>query len=349
MRFAPALALAGAAAVVATAAYGHGPAQGVPRSFHPQTGAAVGKRDVWILGWYRRGAAQRLALVRSTDAGKTFVRVGLPPLSLQGETASLTFVNAHLGYLVSPRGRLYVTHDGGTNWRPFGPKGVREVAMGGGEIYVLSKNRFERSPLGRSAWQAVSLPVRYRFLVSLAARGKKVWLLGSTRHIRAGDITLRSSDRGTTFKKSHAPCFPELEGMLVPAGDGVVWAVCPSGMMAGLSLSTNGGRTFPRFRSFHDPGGINLPALTNGAGIFPTAARAAVLYRGVSGPLFRTTDKGKRWSEIPRTGRLEQLFWLRFATSRVGLGLFTARSHPNQASLWRTTDGGATWHAMPIR
>jgi hypothetical protein len=38
----------------------------------------VGNRDVWILGWYRCGATQCLALVRSMDAGKKFVRVGLP-------------------------------------------------------------------------------------------------------------------------------------------------------------------------------------------------------------------------------------------------------------------------------
>jgi hypothetical protein len=87
-------------------------------------------------------------------------------------------------------------------------------------------------------------------------RGKSVWFLGSTRHIRAGDITLRSTDHGNTFKRGYGPCIPELAGQLVPAGGGVVWVVCPSGMMAGLSLSTNGGRTFPRFRSFHDPGGI---------------------------------------------------------------------------------------------
>lgn len=349
MRFALALALAGAAAVAATAAYGHGTAHGVPRAFHPETGAAVGKRDVWILGWYRRGAAQRLALLRSTDGGKKFVRVGLPQLSLQGETASLTFVSAHLGYLIAPAGRFYVTHDGGADWQPSGPKGVRDVAIGGGEIYVLSKDRFERSPLDRGAWQAVSLPVRYRFLVSLAARGKKVWLLGSTRHIRAGDVILRSTDRGKTFRKGHGPCIPELGGRLVPAGGGVVWAVCPSGMMAGLSVSTNGGRTFPSHRSFHDPGGLRMPALTNGAQIFPFSAREAVLFGGAQGPLLRTADLGRRWTYVRHTDRIEQVFWAGFATNRVGGALVTTRAHPNDASFMRTTDGGATWHFMPIR
>ena len=162
-------------------------------------------------------------------------------------------------------------------------------------------------------------------------------------------MTLRSADRGATFATTRGPCIPELGGTLVPAGGGVVWAVCPSGMMAGLSLSTNGGRTFPRDSSFHDPGGLRLPLLTNGAAIVPRSTHAAVLYQGAQGPLYRTTDLGRRWTRVRHTARFGQALWLGFATSKVGAALFTTRSHENEASLWRTTDGGATWHLMPIR
>jgi photosystem II stability/assembly factor-like uncharacterized protein len=282
------------------------------------------------------------------DAGRHFTRVALPPLSSQGNTPRLEFATARLGYLVAD-GHVYVTRDGGVSWRPSGPTRVLNIALAGGNVYAISGRRFERSPMSRNSWRTVSLPVRFRFLVSLAARRGRVWLLGSTRHIRAGDVTLRSTDGGKTFVKSHGPCIPELGGMLVPAGGGVVWAVCPTGMMAGLSLSTDEGRTYPGLRSFHDPGGLRLPGLTNGAEIFPSSTRAAVLYAGASGPLLRTADLGRRWARVRRTGRFQQLYWLSFATSRVGVALFTTRSHPDEASFWRTVDGGATWHAVPIR
>jgi photosystem II stability/assembly factor-like uncharacterized protein len=348
MRFALAAGLAAALLVGVDAAAGDH-ANGVPRGFLPETAAAVGTRDYWVVGEYRCPSTWCLALVRSTDAGKRFTRVALPPLPSQGNTPTLEFANTRVGYVFVPGSRLYVTRNGGTSWHPFGSAHVRDAALGGGDVYVLRRNQFERSPMSHSSWHASSLPARLRFLVSLAARGRRVWLLGSTRHIRAGDVTLRSSDRGATFKRSHGPCIPELAGRLVPAGGDVVWAVCPTGMMAGLSLSTNGGRTFPRYRSFHDPGGIRLPAMTNGAAIFPTSAHAAVLYEGASGPLFRTRDLGRHWTHVRQTARIEQVFWLGFATRRVGAALFTTRSHPNRASFLRTTDGGATWHSVPIR
>ena len=115
--------------------------------------------------------------------------------------------------------------------------------------------------------------------------------------------------------------------------------------MAGLSLSTNGGRTFPRYRSFHDPGGIRLPVLTNGAQLVPASPRVAVLYAGVQGPLYRTTDLGRRWTRVPRTGHFGQLFWLGFTTRRVGVAVV---QEGHDGKFLRTTDGGASWHSLAV-
>lgn len=301
-----------------------------------------------MLGEYGCGGTWCLALAHSIDAGGHFARVGLPPFPTQGTNPTLEFANARDGYAYVPfAGPLYATHDGGKSWHRAGPIGhVVAFAVGGGKVYlVTTRHQLERSPVSHEAWVGLR---RARVAVSLAVRGSHVWLLGGPRRKPDFDSLARSGDDGRTFATGEAPCFFELGGRVVPAGRGIVWAVCPTGMMGGVWLSTNGGRSFPAPRSSHDPGGLPLPQLMNGAEIFPSSPSSAVLYNGVKGPLFRTTDTGARWTPLRQTAHINQLLWLRFATSRIGAAVFSTRSHPNRARLWRTTDGGATWHAVPL-
>lgn len=360
MRFALALALAGALAAAATAD-GRGAAPGAPKGFLPEVAASAGARNIWVLGSYHVACGSvnpSLAFVRSQDGGRHFTRIFAPPLYPEGGADAVDFVGPRVGYAFEtnpgpglrmrpvPGSRLLVTRDGGINWTPGGPSGVTELAVGGRDVYVIvNGKRVERSPISRSSWHTLRLPASFRFVASLAAHGQSVWLLGSTSDdARTGDVTLRSADGGASFAESEAPCGAGLGGSLTPAGHGVVWSVCQIEDRAGLTVSTDGGRTFSALHAF----GKRLPALAAGAGIFPVSEHVAVLYRGTTGPLLRTTDTGRRWRPARGTD-LIQGGWLHFATSRVGVGLLTTADHPNRASLRRTTDGGATWHSVPIR
>jgi photosystem II stability/assembly factor-like uncharacterized protein len=354
MRFAVVLAPAAALAVAATA-YGHGTAPGVPNGFAPETAAAVGTHDLWVLGQYRCGGTRCDALVRSTDAGKHFVRVAFPTFPTQGTIPSVVFSNGRDGFAYVPFGTgLYATHDGGSSWHPVGPAGhVIAFAVGGGDAYVVTSRRlYERSPVAKDAWRPLRYPsFRHGYSVSLAANGSRVWLLGTQERHRKNDSDelARSRDRGANFALRPGPCLEELGGRLAPAGGRVVWAVCPTGMMAELSLSRNGGRSFPSVLSAHDPGGLRQPSLTNGAEIVPITPRNAVLYGGGAGPLLRTTGLGKHWHKVRQPGRIHQLDWLHVTTRGVGLALVQTRSSPDTTVLWRTTDSGASWHSVPIR
>lgn len=348
MRIALALALAGAVAVVATVSSAGGVARGVPQGFRPETATAVGTRDVWVLGNASCSQGWCLALIRSTDGGKHFVRVGLPPFPSSGIDPSLVFANARDGYAyVSDTTPLYVTHDGGERWRRAGPRrDVTAFAAAGGFAYVVSgKHELERSRVGGDAWQRTTLAALHQPF-SLAARGSDVWFLGPPRHRPDSDTVALSSDHGRTFTPLKGPCLAELGGALVPAPGAVVWAVCPSGMMASLALSKDDGRSFPVVRSFHDPNGLRQPALTNGARIAAASARIAVLTRGAGGAFLRTTDEGHHWSAVPGTADIQGVFWLGFTTGRVGVALVHLH---DRTQLWRTTDAGATWWSLPVR
>src|SRR5207249_1326518 len=114
-------------------------------------------------------------------------------------------------------------------------------------IARCSGYRFQRSPVSRNAWNSTALPFTPDgSIVDLAAHGMKVWLLGTPAGSRQGqrDVIARSSDGGRTFVTGPGPCYPGLGGELAPTSARVVWGVCPTGMMAAASRSTNGGSTF---------------------------------------------------------------------------------------------------------
>ena len=349
MRLALALALTGALAVAA-AAYARTARHGVPQGFDPETATAVGTRDIWVLGDYRCGARWCLALLRSTDVGRHFARAAVPSFQSQGAVPTVVFANARDGFAYVRYGTspLYVTHDGGESWSA-GPRGgVLGFAVGGGNAYVaIRRLGLERSPVSRDDWR-LALRLETQYPVGLAARGADVWLVGPPRHKPDLDTVALSSNDGRTFTKRAGPCESELGGLPVPAGGGVVWAVCPTGMMAELLLSRDGGRSFPAVRSVHDPGGMGMPTLTNGAQIFPLSPRAALLDRGGGGPLLETTDTGRHWTSLRLPFKIVQLDWLGFTSRRLGLALVQTRRSPASSELWRTTDRGATWHLVPI-
>ena len=343
MRFVLALTLAGVVAVAGTVALARGTAsRGVPAGFSPETAAAFGTDDYWVFGSYRCAAGRCLALVRSTDGGKHFIRAGAPPLTSQGFVSTIRFANPRDGYAWTWHSVLYVTHDGSASWHRAGPRGgVAALAIGGGQVYaVFGRSRFERASVSGGRWQVLPSPVRKGLPVSLAARGRDVWLLGVPRHHHPDDTDelVRSTDGGKTFAAVHGPCFSELGGSLAPTRGSVVWAVCPTGNFSQTHRSTNDGRSFRVVRT---------PGQTNGADVVPFSGTGAVLERGVNGPLYRTVDAGGTWKAVRGMGKSDDVLWVSFTTRRLGVALVQASSRP--ATLLRTTDGGATWHSIPIR
>ncbi len=89
------------------------------------------------------------------------------------------------------------------------------------------------------------------------------------------------------------PCVPGLGGDIDPVSAQVMWAVCPTGMLAGVSRSTDDGARF-------DPIGIARCCL-NAVRLAALSADVAVIAPSAPGrPTFlRTTDGGVSWSAVP--------------------------------------------------
>jgi photosystem II stability/assembly factor-like uncharacterized protein len=189
-----------------------------------------------------------------------------------------------------------------------------------------------------NAWRAQPLPFAADgSALDLEAHQAGLWLLGTRRSdFPFRDALARSQDAGQTFRTGAGPCTPGLGGELASTSASDVWAVCPTGMLAGAWRSTNGGISFARLRT---------PQLVNSAQLAPSAD-VAILARGGNTRLLRTTDGGKTWTAPKTPGRLAYVLFVGFSDARVGAAVVQIRGETT--ALWRTADGGATWARVKL-
>ena len=178
-------------------------------------------------------------------------------------------------------------------------------------------------------------------VLDLAAHGPDVWLLGTLAGNKRmeHDELARSTDAGRTFVTGPGPCYAGLGGELASTSAGVIWALCPTGMLAGAWRSTDGGITFTH---------LTTPPLVNSAMLAPASDDTAVLVgNGAGSRLLRTTDGGATWKAASTPAPAMYTPWIGFTDAQVGTALvqtgWDASAKVEMQALWRTTDGGAHW------
>jgi len=326
----------------------------LPARFVPVALSALDDRDFFLLGTLPCSAGRCYAIERTADGGRNFTRVPAPRgLPTEGTAPTLRFADAGDGFVWVPFewGAFYSTHDGGATWRHISSPGVVSFTTTNDESYAVvarctrkacSGYRFARGPVSATRWTESPLPfIPDGPIIDLAARGKEVWLLGTPggKGFPRHDMLTRSTDGGRTFVTGDGPCVPGLGGDLVPSSARVVWAVCPTGMMAGAWRSTDGGVTFAPLRT---------PPLVNAARLAPASDQTAVLAaNGAGRPLYRTTNGGATWRPLRPPGKDDVWYEVVFTDARVGDALVQIGARA--AAVWRTTDGGATWSRIPRR
>jgi photosystem II stability/assembly factor-like uncharacterized protein len=334
-----------------------------PSGFVPLSFTAISESDYWVLGSHSCTGGRCTAIVRTTDGGTTFSSIRAPELQnvgAPGGEATLRFADHDDGwaFVIGAGGAFYATHDGGASWHPVEQRNLIAFATGAGYVYAVTASctpdrcsafRFERSPVSHDAWTSSAMPFTPDGgALDLSAHGANVWLLGT----RAGevatryDLFARSTDAGRTFVVGDGPCFPGLGGELAPSSASVVWAVCPTGMMAGAARSTDGGVTFAPLRT---PLG-----LVNSALLAPASDTTAMLIRnGASAPPLETTDAGTSWTTPATPAAATFWSWVGFTDAETGAALVQTRygtaAGVETQQLWRTTDGGSSWRNVRFR
>jgi photosystem II stability/assembly factor-like uncharacterized protein len=313
-----------------------------PPAVHAVSFTAVSEHDYWVLGTAR---CRCFTIFRTTNGGRSFVRIAAPPLPMSGTTPFLRFVDPRDGFAFVPGvgGRFFATHDGGRSWARVRRGTLLAFATGGGNVYVITARctrarctayRFERASASGGTWSSRPLPFApAASILQLAAHGSNVWLLGTAAGDREHDTLARSGDGGRSFVLGAGPCYGDLGGDLEPTSASVVWAICPTGLLAGAWRSTDGGVTFAPLKT---------RGLVNSAALAPASDRTAVLAaNGAGAPLLRTTNGGASWRAVTPSGGGYD-YWIGFTDARVGVAI------GSNGVLWRTTTGGATWSRVRL-
>lgn len=335
---------AGAArdAVPRTAAVSSPAGRPVPASFSPQSFTAIDDYRWWLLGTTSCSSPPCQAIVRTADGGVHFAAIpmprvpgitfsGLPKRPPVPGVSTISFADPRDGYLSGPR--FYDTHNGGTSWRKVNLGGyVPALAIGGGYVYAVVvpsltsyAGRLLRSPVGRDDW------------VALRAAGtvsEGVWLHGSDVFVedRYFKQLLVSHNRGNTFT-SYRPGVLGLPCGYAEPQPPVVWAHCGTGTASEVFRSTDSGRSFQP---------VLLELMLSNHAVF-AAASATVAVAGDLN-LYRTGNGGRSFTRVGPT----ESPWTYLGFTNPTHGAALASTSSGQGILFYTTDGGRTYHSVPI-
>jgi photosystem II stability/assembly factor-like uncharacterized protein len=341
----------------------------VPSGFDPVSFTAISGSDFWLLGDAPCSNPVCTSIVRTTDGGAQFVGIPAPAVALEvGESSTgistLRFADALDAYAYGSGGNFWDTHDGGAHWtQPTFLDGRSLLAFGTGAGYAFalvgscsaqSGNctglTLLRSPVSSDQWSALALPVTSASgPATMTIHGADLWISVSTGANQPDQLLLAGTSSGAHFTTSASPCFAGLGGSVQATSADVLWAVCPTGMMAEALRSTDGGATWEHLSLGQaDPNN----ELENSAILAPTSDSTAVLEPASQGELLRTTDGGSTWKTVSTGTSAGFWSWIGFTDANTGAALQTESTPPanwpwpngpSDEKLWRTSDGGATW------
>ena len=341
-----------------------GPAGGpVPADFQPVSVTFVSASRGWLLGSSTCAGSSCAAILRTTDGGRTWVRIPAPATRIAPDApagtgvSELRFATSLDGWAFGPD--LWATHDGGATWNrealpgagtgtevmaleaaagtvhvAFYASGAEDIAIASGSV-AAGALRLESTSV-----QIGAGPVPQTQIV---LHGTSGWLVQVDRAVVGGARLANGA-----WDAWQPPCLDTAgPAWLAASSVSNLAAACDMGVWStplGVHLftSTDGGATFSQQA-------LAVP-ITGLAGIaaapaVPTVVAAGSLVGG-GAALVATFDGGRTWSRVATLAGTSSFSELGFTTSDQGVVI--ARTADGASHLVMTRDGGRTWGAVDL-
>jgi photosystem II stability/assembly factor-like uncharacterized protein len=336
-----------------------------PKGFETQSASFVSPQTGFALGARKCGRTDNPApcpalLEKTVNGGKTWTPVPAPKVSLvqpfqsppKNAVSTVRFMNANDGWLFNPG--LWATTDGGKRWKSVSMPGmVTHVEAAAGEVYAIVQPanagsdaaRLYESTVGSGKWTRVP---KVAPEITLTAFGHSAWT-GISPNLWT------TTNSGKTWSRLSFSCRPDhpdsSEVAAASAQDVSIVCVNPGFPQPGSSqkmvyLSANGGRKFvltPQQPT--DPGEVYLLAM-------PAGKPRAVTIAAASGAsyFYNTINGGKTWGMRIFSDAGMGFTDLKYVSGSSG---YVVRFNGSPVlgytiGLWKTTDGGGTWHRVSI-
>ncbi len=101
----------------------------------------------------------------------------------------------------------------------------------------------KRSAVSADQWSAIDVPVPAGTdqVAAMTVHGRDLWFSLTTSASQANQLLVSGTASGAHFSTGPSPCFSGLGGSIEASSADVLWAMCPTGMMAEAFRSTDGG------------------------------------------------------------------------------------------------------------
>lgn len=301
--------------------------------------------------------------LRTTDDGGRSWRALSPPRAL----GHLRFATVRDGWTFGPF--LFVTHDGGRTWRQDTRlRGVVALAAADGTVWAVTRRCFADTRCvltlftsidrGRTWHRAAARPPLRNADAFVHPDARDAWLLQGTGdpHTGSDSLIVATHDGGHRWRQIANPCLPRYpyDYRLAALDAHHLWLLCGGEPGAGsqakaLYVSRDGGQRWSAESATCPPPTGATCGTFPGAGYVSDLAASTLRRQWIvlqRGTLYGTSNGGRTWrAAIP---------YVQANPGDIGIGpiVFADARHGWLAAfdrIFRTTDGGAHWHAVALR